>query len=373
MFQIIMREKLFVNYKKMAKSKSSKLSNKYIEILEFLNKRPEGVRAESIEKFFNLANRTAYNRLSRLKDLELIENVYPIWRIAKKQGLSLKITKLLENSKKHIQGHKFSFTLRLISKPDWWEKRENKLIKLKEFHFKNVRWSNNPYEQLLSDDFLIQTFKNSIVFTSRKKYWSNNPYDAFLEALDDALEMLGYLENKVKFKFYIHGVPQFSVRSQHLVKLKDSVAERCKKEGNKYEVVINNERRVLVDLSDPFGREAVNKDYAPEDLKRLQDRDADILKNDPSLNSDIDKRINNLTNNQSETNQNLNSLISVVSNQVEMTSGLPITLNKLEQQIISHLKLIQEYRKENVSWRKGKIKEIKKELKEGTQKKLGDF
>lgn len=364
----------------MAKLKSGKVGDKYIEILEFLNKRPEGVRVESIEKFFNLASRTAYNRLSRLKELELIENIAPIWRIAKKQGLSLKVAKLLEGSKKHIQGHKFSFTLRLISKPDWWEKRENKLIKLKEFHFKNVRWNNNPYEQLLSDDFLIQTFKNSIVFTSRKRYWENNPYDAFLEALEDALEMLGYLENRVKFKFYIHGVPQFSVRSQHLVKLKDSVAERCKKEGNKYEVIINGERRVLVDLSDPFGREAVNKDYAPEDLKRLQDRDADILINNPSLNSDIDKRISNLTNatgqltnNQINTDKNFNSLIKI-------TSGVPQLVNQMSQQMdqyrkenISHLKLIQEYRKENVSWRKGKIKEIKKELIEGKQKKLGDF
>ena len=74
----------------MAKSKSSKLTKRYIEILEFLNKRPEGVRAESIEKFFNLKNRTAYNRLSRLKDLGLIENIFPIWKKNKKANLILK-------------------------------------------------------------------------------------------------------------------------------------------------------------------------------------------------------------------------------------------------------------------------------------------
>ena len=277
----------------MANRKSSKLGDKYIQILKFLKERPEGVRAETLIKFLNLPTRTLYNRLSRLKELNLIENIYPIWRIAKNQASYQKVTKLLEDSKE-VQGHKYSFTLKLIKKPDWWEKRDNKLIKIKEFHFKKVEWNKNPYQQLLGDDYLIQTFSNSIVFHSRKYYWANDPYDTFTEALEDVLEMLRFLEDKVKFKFYEHGVPQFSVRSQHLVKLRDSIANRCKKEKKGYEVVIDDKRRVWVDLSEPFGREAGHKNYAPEDLKRLQNRDKDVLVNDPSLPSDVDKRIESM-------------------------------------------------------------------------------
>lgn len=279
----------------MAIQKSGKLGEKYIEILKFLKDRPEGTRADTLMKFLNLPSRTLYNRLSTLKELKLVDNIFPIWRVCHNQSSYHKVAKLIESSKKHIQGHKFSFTLKMIDKPDWWERRTNRLIKLKEYHFKKVDWGNNPYRMLISDDFKIQLFKNSIVFVNRKNYWGDDPYDAFLDALEDTLELLRYLEEKVKFKFFKHEIPQFSVRSQHIVKLKDSVAKRCKKEGLGYEVSINGERRVWVDLSVPFGREAGNKDYAPEDIKRLQDRDKDVLVNAPALPSKVDERLSLLT------------------------------------------------------------------------------
>ena len=43
--------------------------------------------------------------------------------------------------------------------------------------------------------------------------------------------------------------------------------------------------------------------------------------------------------------------IETVKSQQDMILGLPLILNKLEQQIDSHLALIQEYRKENIVYR----------------------
>jgi len=64
------------------------------------------------------------------------------------------------------------------------------------------------------------------------------------------------------------------------------------------------------------------------------------------------------------------STIKVVDNLLEQQKSVPQVLNKLEQQIESHLKLIQEYRKENIKWRKDKQKEIRKNI---NQSRLTDF
>ena len=61
-----------------------------------------------------------------------------------------------------------------------------------------------------------------------------------------------------------------------------------------------------------------------------------------------------------QTDESINSLI-------QLQKDVPKNMGLLAKQIESHLALIQEYRKENVSWKKAKIKEIKKDLKYGKQ------
>ena len=325
----------------MACKKSGKLGGRYIELLKFLKDRPEGVRTETIELFFKLPKRTAYNRLQRLLNMNLVENIYPIWRIAKNQASYLNVATLLEDDKKNIQAHKFSFTLKLMKTPDWWKKRENKLIRLKDFSCQPVKWGHSPYQNLRKDGFLIQMFSSSIVFINQKQYWNDDPYNAFIEALEDALELLRFIEERFKFKFLADEVPQFSVRSMHMVKLKDSVAERCKKEGKGYEVSIDGEKRVWVDLSEPFGREAGHKNYAPEDLTRLQERDSDVLEKDPSLPSEVDKRISQIT----------EMIGSVSQNQVQHQESMVY----LDKNLKTHFEVLEGI--------KGAVKDLAKEVK----------
>lgn len=287
---------------------TTRVFRKSFKLLEFLYERPEGVRADYLEKYLDIPQRTLYNRLKKLEQAGLVENIYPIWRIAKNQAGSQKVANLLASGK-DIQAHKFSFTLQLINKPTWWEKRENKLIRLKEFQYKAVEFGNCPYQQIGRDYFLVQTFATSIVFINQKRYWNNDPYGAFSEALQDTLEMLRFIEERFRFKFYADGVPQFSVSSQHFVKIRDAVAQHCKKVGRGFNIEIDGKLRGWVDMSDPVGMEFGHKNYAPEDTQRHKKLVEDVIVNNPPLPSEQWKRIEELQQVVGQSVQTLNKAI----------------------------------------------------------------
>jgi len=281
---------------KSGKLKTGKVPKNSIKIINILKEKPEGLRAETIIKLTNLKSRTAYNNLKKLQELGFVLNIYPIWKLCQSQSNHLKLANLIESNT--IQGHKFEFILRLINKPDWWEKRENRLTKLKEHQFKvakEVNWGNNPYEQIINDTFLIHTFKNAIYFINKKTYYEQDSYEAFKLALEDTLEVLRFMEERFKFKFFNDGIPQFSVRSNHFVRLKDSLAEHCKKTGDLMRVEINNEPRAWIDLSQPFGTEFGSKDYAVQDASWYNNFIKDGLIHNPPTNSQLATHIDKLT------------------------------------------------------------------------------
>jgi len=277
----------------MAKSRLANqhgISKKDILILKELNDNPFGLRTTTLLKLTNLKPRTLYNHLESLKKQKIVENAYPIWKIAKSLAQTDRMAKLLKSDKK-VEGHKFSFILRLVNKPIWWSKRHNKLYRLKEYDFKPLSLRNNPYQQGKVDNFLVQTFSNSIVFISQKKYWSDDAYDAFLEALEDVLGLIGFLEEKFKFRFVSDGVPSLSVRSNHLVRVRDSLSKRCRSERGLFELTIDNKLRAWVDASTPVGTEFGHRDYAPGDLDRYGKVIEDYIENNASLPVDVDNRI----------------------------------------------------------------------------------
>lgn len=276
--------------KKEGNKKSWKVTEKDIKIIRILKNNPEGLRAKTISKLSGISpNSSLYYHLNKLMESNFIENIFPIWKIPRNQASSLKLGKLLSSDK--IQLHKFSFVLKLIDKPIWWEKRSNKLLKLKEFHIKpDVDWGNNKYQQISKDSFLIHIFKNTIVFINQKEYYGSDTYDCFISALEDTLNMYNFLEQRFNFKFFKDGIPQFSVKSSHYVKLRDAFAKRYKKEKKRFKLMINNELRAWIDLSDPFGTEFGHKDYNVEDGSRYDKIMEDILNNNPPVLSEIDNQ-----------------------------------------------------------------------------------
>lgn len=279
---------------KVSNKKIDKLGVKSILIFQELINNPEGLRVTTLKKLTNMTERTIYRHLNKLKEVELIKNIYPIWKIAISQGKSLKLTKLLKGSK--IEVHDFSFIIRLIKTPTWWERRNNKLMKLKEFQFKKeIDWGNNKYIQLTKDQFLIQIYSTSIIFMLRKKYYGNDSYDCLIEALKDFLDMNSYLEELFNFKFFPDGIPNVSIRSHHFVRLRDAISKRCKKRGKGFNISIDGKLRVWVDLSDPIGTECGHRDYAPEDMRNYDKQIVDFVKNNPPTNTELTQNLNVLT------------------------------------------------------------------------------
>lgn len=290
--------------------KRYEIDSKSKAILKALSDNPEGLRSKSISKFTDIKTRTLYNHLESLKEHKIIENIFPIWRLCHNYAHPSKLANLLNNN--NIQAHKFSFILRLINIPNWWEKRENKLMKLKDYQFRPIGWGNNSYQMLQKPSFLIQFFSNSIVFINQKEYYAIEPYTAFIEALEDALEEYRFIEERFKFRFFNDGIPQFSIRSQHYVKLMDAIANHCKKTGKYARIEINEQLRAWVDLSEPFGLEFGHKNYAPEDASRYTEFVKDIIKNNPPSPSETQGMISQLTENQLMFNKNLEQHFAVL-------------------------------------------------------------
>ncbi len=307
-----------------------KLIKKDILILKILNDNPEGLRKETIRKLSSLKERTIYNHLKSLREKKIIENIYPIWKIAKSFSESENMAKLLSNNK--IQLHDLSFIIRLINKPEWWDKRANRMMKLKEFKIKNVDFGNNPYNQLINDSFVIQIHNNSIIVMNKKKYYGNDSYDLFIKGMNDFLEIYKYLEEVLKFKFFNDGIPQVSVRSSHFVKIGDEIARRCRKKGDLLEVKINGKIRALVDMSDPKGLEFVNKDYNVEDTSLYKKYVSDILINNPPTNSQLAIHIQNVTNNQLIFAENMKSHIEAIKELGSSVKKLTRTFKRTQQE-----------------------------------------
>ena len=338
------------------------LDDKDKEILKVLKKYPEGIRQQTIiRELPNLKRRTCYNHLEKLKEKKILKHIHPIWKIWHSSDTPKILAQLKESS--NSQGHHQTWLLPLVFKPSWWNKRRDRLANLKGWQFKQeVTANNNVYQQISNDYMQIQTYKNSIYFMC-KKYYTNSDLETYLKAKDDVLEAIRYLEEQFRFKFLSEGNFHLVCLTPHYVTIKETLAEHFKKDGERFIMKTKEGYELRVDFSEPFGIESDNLEVKRRYLRIVKDyQDNPLL----PLPSEIKK-------NQESTNNDLNLLIQVVKQEHEMISGLPIILNKLEKQISSHLTLIKEYRKENINWRKSKLKEIKDELKYGKQTRLKDF
>jgi len=276
--------------KKVAQSEPCILTsiNKFDQhILKLLYENPEGLRMKTINALLPSKRRTLYYHLNKLKKLSLIINIFPIWKI---KASCRNLAHLLKGN--NIQSHKFSFVVNLIRKPYWWDNRHNKLLKLKDHHFKNVTWGRVKYTQLDRDDYIIQAFPNSIVIINRKQYWGSTPYDCLIDSLNDVLDLISFIEELYKIQLTLDGVPHMNIKSHHYVDINHALALKCKKDKKGFMVEINNEKRVWVDFSIPFGLEYGHKDHATEDYKKLNPFFTDILEMDQApLMSDLIKMI----------------------------------------------------------------------------------
>ena len=164
---------------------------------------------------------------------------------------------------------------------------------------------------------------------------------ALLETLRGVEEKLG-----INLKPYT-----FSTSREHYALIKNLLAIQCNKEGEKINIYDDSGRWLMVDDSLGEGGELEN-----EGREALT----------------TNKKMQRWWNDNKKQNFEVTPTFILQGFQAltESQKNLPIVLTKLEQQIESHLALIKEYRKENVSWRK----EVKRKYKsDAEQKKITDF
>jgi DNA-binding Lrp family transcriptional regulator len=264
------------------KVKPYKVNENDLKILRILLQNSAGLLTKSIQNYTNLKRPVVYKRLEKLKKNKIIENIYPIWRISNGQVDFCR--KLLSSD--IFELHNISYVLKLLNPPEWWGKRKNRLMKLKGYTFTTVSFGkgeSNPYEQLMNENFVIQTYPESIIIISRKRYYSNNPYNTIIQAIEEVMDLISFLEERFRFKLLKNGFEALEIRNNDFNRIKDYLAEHCKKEGRKFLVELDKNRKVWVDYSEPFGKEA---NY-PEAQEILEKHTKDLLMNKPLLNSEI--------------------------------------------------------------------------------------
>lgn len=277
---------------KVCKVKVCKVDDLGRGILQNLYLNREGLRVPTIMKLINSKQRTIYKRLNDLRDKGLVENLFPLWKIVNGQ---VKFVQTLLESNNIFELHNLSYVLKLIKTPEWWNRRKPVLRRLKGWDFSNHNFgknNSNPYQQLINENFVIQTYPESIIIISRKRYYSNNPYETITEAINDVLNIIDYLEERFKFKLFPSQIPALEIRGNDFNRLSDHLAEHCKKDGRRFLVELDKHRKVWVDYSEPFGKEA---NY-PEGQEILEKVTKDYLLNKPKLNSQLQSDIERIEN-----------------------------------------------------------------------------
>jgi hypothetical protein len=345
------------------------LDKKDKKILEVLKEYPEGIRQKTICKLTGLKERTCYNHLKKLEDMNILKNLYPIWKIWQSLDTQEKLAKL-SDSNKNTEGHRIWWILPLVKKPFWWNKRKDRLMNLKGWVYKKeVTARNNIYFQIENDYMEIQTFKNSIYFICKEKYIESTDFEVFNKAKNDVINAIRYLEERFRFRFLAENEFHLTLVDNHYVTMKETLAEHYYNQGKTFKIEVDG-YTLWIDLSDPKGLEGDNIEVKRRYLEIVKDYAGNPLLPLPSEIHQIQK----------ETSQNLNILVKVVNDMTENQKELPVLINKWGKQLEeyaeqnkSHLALIQSYAKENISWRKKTEKQIRKELKDGKQTKLGEF
>jgi len=325
---------------KSGKVKSGKsiylLNEKDKSILLQLKSNPEGLRIETIHKLTQIPTRTIYRRLNSFAEKGLIFKQYPIW---KPNNGQVDFWQSLSNSDNIFELHNLGYIIKLINKPDWWNKRKPTLMRLKEWQFSNHTFGknqSNPYQQIMNEDFVIQTYPESIIIIHRKRFYSDNPYKVIEEGIMKTIDILKFLEQRFKFNFFPSGIPCITLRDNDYNRMKDFLAQKCKKEGNKFlvETPVGN---CWVDYSEPFGKEANTPDIQ-ETLERVT---RDHIINKPMVNSELQAIISKTAVNVQDLSVQMKYYGENMVTHVDVVRKLGIAVTELTNQV----KLLQEENK----------------------------
>jgi hypothetical protein len=303
----------------------------YLSVLNLLK---QGKNPSTISKELNIKKQNLNYYLSILKKKGIIKKVgYGTWEV--KEFTSNTLTKV----DRKIRGHAFIWTIKLNKQFDW--------INLLKTDYKLVRGLT---PRIFIDKRKIWLGKKTLTIYESNSFYGKNAIESRKYAVISLIETLEKIEKllNINLKPYI-----FNPAREHYALIKNDLARQCNRRGEKLVVSDLNGKWLWIDDSDG--------------LEELEVGNTNALVNSIGT----QKWWNDMKRTKFEVTPSflMESLNKITENQARNE----IQVQQFSKQISSHLQLIKEYRKENIAWRKGTIKEIKEEIKHGKQTKLFDF
>jgi DNA-binding transcriptional ArsR family regulator len=312
-----------------------KMEKSNLKIDTLLNHISLGKKPIVLVKQLNISKQLLSYHLSVLKRKGIIRKLgNGVWELVKelpKDG----------SQGKEIRAHAFIWKIKLPSAIKDWDKREEIL---KSMQIPLVHAGNTIRIEIKGKK--VWLCNKSIIIYEPKSFFDSIPLETRKLAVYELIETIKALESKIGINL---GKYKFSVKREHFAIVKNELANQCNKEGEKIRIRDNGELWFEIDNS-------FNLD------------EAEFYKTNSF------SGLVNSTGAQGYFNSQKNTSWKVTPEFI--LNAFAVSQSQLAQfsnQIKSHLSLIQEYRKENISWRKNQVKEIKKEVKEGSQTTLGEF
>jgi len=286
----------------------------------------------------------------------ITEKFLTIKQIAKQRDCSLNaVYKVIKRLKKKGA---YNIILKKVEKVEPTYSQKDIRLHGQEMNLR-ILWQNNKYQELLEksnvmflDSNTIRLYKNSIEIYSGQSFYGKNASESEKKSLEYLNKFITYLEHYLKISLIKPLARNMKVVNQHYARGDSELCSNAIKKRERMWIYAKEDGKLCFITDNSFG---FKEDETVHPITSKPDRKA------------IDKQINDWRLNNPPTNSELSNSVNKIVNDF-----LPI-IPELKKQIESHLALIKEYRKENIIWRKSKIKEIKKELKYGKQTKLGDF
>ena len=320
-----------------------------------------------------------YEGISKLTKTEkeilhlLTDEFLTIKQIAQRRHCSLQaVYKIIKSLK---QKGTYNINMKKVEKTESSHNQRDVRLHGQELNIK-ILFQNSYYQQQLEksnilflDGNTIRLYKNSIEIYSGQSFYGKEADESEKKSLDYLERFLTMLEHTLKISLIKPRARNIKVVNQHYARGDSELSENALENRQRVWIYAKEDGKLCFITDDSFG---FKEDETVHPITAKKDREAvDKQVNDWRLNNP--PTISELAKIQAEAGHNLNILINAVSEQSKMVSGLPVVLNSLERQIKSHLALIQEYRKENITWRKLETKKIKDEFKYGKQTTLKDW
>jgi DNA-binding transcriptional ArsR family regulator len=313
--------------------------------LDIVNLLKKGLNPSKISTHLNISMPNLSYYLSLLKKQGVIEKIgYGVWKVIPSGEVKI-LSHKGSLQVKDVRGHAFIWKIKPNKKFNWIE-----LLKEKKIEYVPKGIKQTP--RIILNNKKVWLGQNYI--TIFEPEWNSsfaiNPIESKKQAIFDMLDTIKLIQEITgEFKY------NFTCKRQHYGFVNNKEAMFFERKGQK--ILIKNEKGYW------FSIDYSQNKYKEAETIHEKDADIDGMGYQRLMNS------HEKTNFQVTPTFLLEALNKITENQVNNE----IQVQKFTEQIKSHLLLIQEYRKENISWRKNTEKKIREEIKHGKQTRIGDF